>query len=191
MVKFGEIHVSSSPKIPQKFRQPPVALRSHSTKNQLKQSLPHTKIILSNTWPALFLCIFSNVQSFRVQCRFSLVRVQSRAHSAPWHVAQGPSPWPAPRTRAWHLPGVGGALARLRRRVPRRQNHRSGRQGTTPRQNAVRRRPSPPSSPRGPAMPAHARGTVDVARQAQNVLPAADGPTPPSPSSLPLPTAPL
>ena len=48
-VKFDEIHIFSSPKIPPKFRQPPDALRGHPTKIQLKESLPHTKIILSNT----------------------------------------------------------------------------------------------------------------------------------------------
>ena len=59
-VKFGEIHISTSPKIPPKFRQPPVAMRDHSTKNQLKEKSLHAKIILSNTWPALLLYIFRN-----------------------------------------------------------------------------------------------------------------------------------
>ena len=62
-VKFGEIHISTSPKIPPKFRQPPVAMRDHSTKNQLKEKSPHAKIILSNTWHALLLFIFSKIQN--------------------------------------------------------------------------------------------------------------------------------
>ena len=60
-----------------------------------------------------------------------------------------PSPWPAPRTRAWRLPGIGGARARLRQRVPRRQSHRSGRQGATLRHNAVQHRPNLLRAPRG------------------------------------------
>ena len=51
-----------------------------------------------------------------------------------------------------------------------------GQRGPEPARHATRRRPTPPGSPRVPAMPAHARGTVAVARQARNVLPAADGP---------------
>ena len=53
---------------------------------------------------------------------------------------------------------------------------RGGQQGPEPSHHATRRRPTPPGSPRVPAMLAHARGTVAVARQARNVLPAADGP---------------
>ena len=49
---------------------------------------------------------------------------------------------PELHTRAWCLPGVGGALTRLRRRALRRQNHRNGRQGATLQHNAVRRRPN-------------------------------------------------
>ena len=52
--KFGEIHIYTSPKIPQKFRQPPGAMRGHPTKIQLQENSPHAKIISSNTWPALF-----------------------------------------------------------------------------------------------------------------------------------------
>ena len=66
-VKFGEIHISTSPKIPPKFRQPLAAMRGHSTKNQLKEKSPHAKIILSNTWLALLLCIF---RKFRVSVSF-------------------------------------------------------------------------------------------------------------------------
>ena len=57
--KFGEIHISTSPKIPPKFRQPPVAMGGHSTKNQLKEKSLHTRIILSNTLHALVLVIFT------------------------------------------------------------------------------------------------------------------------------------
>ena len=53
---------------------------------------------------------------------------------------------------------------------------RGSQQGPEPSRYATRRRPTPPGSPRVPAMPAHARGTVAVARQARNVLPVADGP---------------
>ena len=60
-----------------------------------------------------------------------------------------PPSCPELHTCAWRLPGVGGALARLRRRALRRQNHRNGRQGATPRQNAVRRRPTLLVAPRG------------------------------------------
>ena len=52
--KFGEIHIYTPPKIPPKFRQPIWAMRSHSTKNQLKEKSLHAWIILSNTLHALF-----------------------------------------------------------------------------------------------------------------------------------------
>ena len=61
--KFGEIHIYTSPKIPPKFRQPLAAMRDHSTKNQLKEKSLHAKIILSNTWHALLLFIFSKIQN--------------------------------------------------------------------------------------------------------------------------------
>ena len=51
--------------------------------------------------------------------------------------------------RAWRLPGIGGALARLRRRALWRQNHRNGRQGTTLWHNTVRRRPILLRAPHG------------------------------------------
>ena len=57
--QFGEIHIYTPPKIPPTFRQPTWAMRSHSTKNQLKEKSPEAKNILSNTWGALFLCKFS------------------------------------------------------------------------------------------------------------------------------------
>ena len=60
--------------------------------------------------------------------------------------------WPACpelHTRAWRLPGVGGALARLRRCALQRQNHRNGREEAKRRLNAVRRRPNLLVAPRG------------------------------------------
>ena len=101
-VKFGEIHISSSPKILPKFRQPPDAMRGHPTKNQLKENSPHAKIISSNTWPALFLCTF---RKFSVSGRFSVVfvRVLSPIHSASWRVAH--SPFSLARAPHAHLDG--------------------------------------------------------------------------------------
>ena len=57
--KFGENHIYTSPKIQQIFRQPLNAMRVPSTKNQLKEKSLDARIILSNTWHALFLFIFS------------------------------------------------------------------------------------------------------------------------------------
>ena len=65
-VKFGEIHISASPKILPKFRQPSDAMRGHPTKNQIKKNSPHAKITSSNTWPALFLCTFRKFRKLRV-----------------------------------------------------------------------------------------------------------------------------
>ena len=53
--KFDEIHIYTAPKIPPKFRQPIWAMRSPSTKNQLKEKSPEAKFILSNTLHALLL----------------------------------------------------------------------------------------------------------------------------------------
>ena len=105
-VKFGEIHISSSPKIPPKFRQPPDAMRDHHTKDQLKKNSPHAKIISSNTWPALFLCTF---RKFSVSGRFRVVfvRVFSPIHSA----------------SAWTDAGVGGGEHLQRRQPLRWQGH--------------------------------------------------------------------
>ena len=86
-VKFGKIHISTSPTIPPKFRQPPVAMRGHSTKNQLKEKSPHAKIILSNTWPTLLLCIF---RKFRVSVSF-LRQCSVTYQLCAWRVAHGPS----------------------------------------------------------------------------------------------------
>ena len=75
--------------------------------------------------------------------------VHSHAHSALGTLLAAWPACPEPRTRAWHLPSVGGALARLRRRVLRRPNHRSGRQGAERRHNTVHRRPNLLVAPRG------------------------------------------
>ena len=90
----------------------------------------------------------SSSAKFRFQCR-SPSEFQSHAHSA---VGTLLTAWPACpelHTRAWRVPGVGGALARLRRRALRRQNHRSGRPGAKLRCNAIRHRPSVLVAPRG------------------------------------------
>ena len=120
-------------------------------------------------------CSFAN----SVSSVFSVVFVrqfQSRGHSALGTFLAASSSCPKLHTRAWSLPGVGSSLARPRRRLLRRRDLPWRPTEGTPRQNAVQRRPKPLGSPRVPAVPAHARGTVAVARQAWNVLPTADGP---------------
>ena len=117
-------------------------MRSHSTKNQLNEKSVHAWIILSNTLHALFSLHF---QKFSFQFR----QFQSRGHIALGTLLAASFACPKLHTRTWRDPGVGGALARLRRRALRRQNHRSGRQGTTLRHNAVRRRPNPLVALRG------------------------------------------
>ena len=109
----------------------------------------------------------------------SVRQFQSRGHSALGTFLAASSSCPKLHTRAWSLPGVGSALARPRRRLLRRRDLPWRPTEGTPRQNAVQRRPKPLGSPRVPAVPAHARGTVAVARQARNVLTSADGPAPP------------
>ena len=127
---------------------------------------------------------FSKIQIYSV----IFFRDQSQAHSAlGTFLAASPS-CPELHTRAWSLPGVGSALARPRRRLLRRRDLPWRPTEGTPRQNAVQRRPKPLGSPRVPAMPAHARGTVAVARQARNVLPAADVPRHPRSVELTLST---
>ena len=72
--KFDEIHIYTTPKIPPKFRQPMWAMRSHSTKFQLKEKSLDANFILSNTLHALLLFKIqkSSVSVTRPQC--------------PWHV---------------------------------------------------------------------------------------------------------
>ena len=79
----------------------------------------------------------------------------------PWHVPRrlfllsGAS-----RTRAWRLPGVGGAPGRPRRRVLRRPRPRYSRQGA---RTAAQRRSAPPIAPWLSAWP-HARQRTTVAQ---------------------------
>ena len=54
--KFDEIHIYTPPKIPPKFRQPTWAMRSHSTKFELKEKHLDANFIVSNTSHALLLC---------------------------------------------------------------------------------------------------------------------------------------
>src|SRR3954467_12302410 len=68
-VKFGEIHIYTSPKIPPKIRQPTRAMRSHSTKNQPTEKSLHAWIILSNTLHALF----KHIQQFQSSVLISSV----------------------------------------------------------------------------------------------------------------------
>ena len=91
-------------------------------------------------------CSYSEIFRFSV---VSSSEFQSHVNFAFGTLLTAPPPCPELHTRAWLVPGVGGALARLRRRVLRRQNHRNGRQGATLRHNAVRRRPNLLRAPRG------------------------------------------
>ena len=178
-VKFGEIHISSSPKILPKFRQPPDAMRGHPTKNKLKENSPHAKIFSPNTWQALFLYTFNKIQSSEyLQCRFSSVT----CHRPPVHTgALGTtlSPWPEHRTPAWTDAGVGGG-EHLHRRQPLWWQSPPWRPTEpAPARNAVLRRPTLPSPPRSLMHASAPRSTIAVARQAQGAPSAADGPAPP------------
>ena len=85
-----------------------------------------------------------STSSVKIQSSVSFLR-QRFSHMSTVRLArcsQPLPPCPEHHTCVWLVPGVGGALARLRRRVPRRQNHRNGRQGGTVRHNAVRHRPN-------------------------------------------------
>ena len=151
-------------------------MRSHSTKNQLKEKSPEAKFILSNTLQALLLF---KIQKIQTSVSFCVRQLHSRVHSAlGTFLAASPS-CPELHTRAWSLPGVGGTLARPRRRLLRRRDLPWRPTGGTPRQNTVPRRPSLPGSPRG-LMHASARSWHrHRGRQARDALPAADGPAPP------------
>ena len=67
----------------------------------------------------------------------------SRVHSALGTFLVAPPSCPELHTRAWSLPGVGGALARPRRRLLLRRDLPWRPTEGTPRQNAVPRRPKP------------------------------------------------
>ena len=90
--KFGEIHIYTSPKIPPKFRQPLVAMRDHSTKNQLKEKSLDAKIILSNTWHALFCSYSVNSESSVSSPR------QNFSHMPTVHLARCSQPLPLVRS---------------------------------------------------------------------------------------------
>ena len=150
-------------------------MRSHSTKNQLKEKSPEANFIRSNTWWALLLFI---VQKIQFSVSSSVCQFQSRGHSALGTFLAASSSCPKLHTRAWSLPGVGSALARPRRRLLRRRDLPWRPTGGTPRQNAIPRRPSLPGSPRGLMHASAPRSTVVVARQAQGAPSAADGPAP-------------
>ena len=89
-------------------------------------------------------CMHCFPYTFRNSVKFSFQfrQFQSRGHSALGTLLAASLASPKLHTRTWRDPGVGGALARLRRRALRRQSHCNGRQGATPRQNAVRRGPT-------------------------------------------------
>ena len=94
-------------------------MRSHSTKNQLKEKSPEANFIRSNTWWALLLFI---VQKIQFSVSSSVRQFQSRGHSALGTFLAASSSCPKLHTRAWSLPGVGSALARPRRRLLRRRD---------------------------------------------------------------------
>ena len=93
-------------------------------------------------------CYCTSSVIFRIQCRF-FVRDSVTCRQCTWFVAHSPSFLSGapharlvPSWRRWH-PGPPG------RRVLRRPNHRSGRQGAKLRHNAVRRRTNLLVAPRG------------------------------------------
>ena len=131
-------------------------MRSHSTKYQLKEKSPEANFILSNTLQALLLFKIQKHSEFSVDLR------QSFSHAATVHLARCTRlflPGQHPRTRAWRLPGVGGAPGRPRRRVLRRPRPRYSRQGA---RTAAQRRSAPPIAPLLSAWP-HACQRTPVA----------------------------
>ena len=143
-------------------------MRGHPTKFQLKEKPLHTKIILSNNWPAQFLYTSRKIQSFRVHCHFSSSGFSHASTVRCGTMRAAPPRCPECRTRTWLVPGgfCGGHATR------------SGQQWQHQHCNAVPRRPFLPSPTRGSCMPAQPRYTVAVARQALGALSAADGPAP-------------
>ena len=151
-------------------------MRGHSTKNQLKEKSPHAKIILSNTWPALLLCTFREIQRFRSSV---LSEIGHPSTVRPGALRTTSSPWPERRIPPWTDAGVGGGEPRRRWQFlcwlhhpwrPARARARSP------------RHPSPPIIPwpfawlmHASAPPLHRRR----GRQAQGTPSTADGPTPP------------
>ena len=151
-------------------------MRSHSTKFQLKEKSLDANFILSNTLHALLLF---KIQKSSVSVSFAFV---SSSHAWTVHLARSSQPLPPVRSftrvRGAFLASVAASLAGVGSFCGGCTS-RGGQQGPEPSRHATRRRPRPLGFPRVPVVPAHARGTVAVARQARNVLPAADGPAPP------------
>ena len=116
-------------------------MRSHSTKNQLKEKSPEAKFILSNTLHALLLF---KIQKIQTSVSFCVRQLHSRVHSALGTFLAASSYCLEHHTRTWPLPGVGGMLARPCRRLLRRRDllwRRTG-DGT-----AAQRRSAPPNAP--------------------------------------------
>ena len=86
-VKFGEIHISTPPKIPPKFRQPLVAMRDHFTKTSSRKN-PHMPKSFYRTPSMHGYCSYS--EKCRFQCCF-FVRVSVTSKLCTWHVAHSPS----------------------------------------------------------------------------------------------------
>ena len=136
-------------------------MRSHSTRNQLKEKSPEAKFILSNTLQAL---LQFKIQKIQTSVSLCVRQLHSRVHSALGTFLAAPPSCPELHTRAWSLPGVGGTLARPRWRLLRRRDlpwrltgDKNG--GSTPFRAAHR-----PSALRvASCVPAHARGTATVA----------------------------
>ena len=117
--------------------------------------------------------------SSEIECRFSFVRLGHAATVRPGALHAASSPWPAPRTHAWTIPGVSGdephRCWKLLRwlRLPWRPARARARSP---------RHPLPPIVPwpsawlmHASAPPLHRRG----GRQPQGTPFAADGPAPP------------
>ena len=91
--------------------------------------------------------------SSKIQCRFSFVRLGHAATVRPGALHAASSPWPAPRTHAWPIPGVGGdephRCWKLLRwlRLPWRPARARARSP---------RHPAPPNAPWLSACPCHA-----------------------------------
>ena len=140
-------------------------MRDHHTKDQLKENSPHAKTISSNTWSALFMCIFSKFSKFRFAVSF-FVREWSLITRAPWHFAHNLFPLastarPLGRTQASVAASIFNAGSLCGGRATR-----GGQTEPTPARYAVLCRPLLPSPPRGSCMLAHPRSSVAVARQA-------------------------
>ena len=152
-------------------------MRSHSTKFQLKEKSAEAKSILSNTLRALLLFKIQKNSVFSVIFRSSASLTRSQCT---WHVPRrlfllsgAPHAHLASSWRRWHAGPPSPASSAASGPPVAADMGRNG--GSTPFGAAQR----PSALCVASCMPAHARGTVAVARQARNVLTAADGPAPP------------